>query len=78
MGGDTVDTVDLIKLLAETVPASAGTITSSGGPLPIASRLDDAALRADYPSLLRIGISDGIAETVEVFRGLKAAGKLKV
>ena len=50
----------------------------SGGDLPIASKIDDAALRADYPAIIRISLAAGIAETVKLYEGMKAAGTLKV
>jgi nucleoside-diphosphate-sugar epimerase len=78
VGGDTADTATFIGLLDKAAPGAASLITSSGGDLPIASTLDDAALRADYPGLLRISLADGVAETVAIYRQLEARGALTV
>ncbi len=76
VGGDVVDTPGFIRALGAIVPAARELVTCSGGDLPIASRLDDAALRRDYPGLPRIALADGIRETVAVFERLHASGKL--
>ena len=76
VGGDVVDTLGFIRALATVVPAAAQLVTCSGGDLPIASRLDDAALRRDYPGLPRIPLRQGIEETVAVFAGLQRQGLL--
>jgi hypothetical protein len=59
------------------VPGAKALVTCSGGSLPIASHLDDAALRRDF-SVLRIPLSQGVAETVAVYRQLEAEGRLVV
>ena len=46
--------------------------------MPVASRMDDAVLRRDYPGLLRIPLQQGMRETVEIFERLNKAGKLDV
>lgn len=79
VGGDTVDTHAWIAAVEEALgPASKGLITASGGPIPFPSKLDDASLRADFPGLLRISISQGVAETVAAYKKLEAEGKLTV
>ena len=62
----------------QAVPGAAALVSTSGPPLPIASRLDDAELRKDVPGLLRIPLAEGIAETAALYRALEAAGKLTV
>lgn len=78
VGGDVADTRAFIAILDQVVPGASTLITCSGGDLPIVAHLDDAALRHDYPGLLRIPLAAGIAETVAVFRSLHAAGRLTV
>lgn len=78
IGGDTIDTAAFVAHLASFVPEAAALITVSGGALPIASKLDDAALRAAYPSVIRIPIRQGIEETVAMYRRLHAEGRLTV
>jgi hypothetical protein len=60
------------------LPGSASLITITGGSLPIASKLDDAALRSDYPMLVRIPLAQGVEETVAVYKAMAAKGTLKV
>ncbi len=76
VGGDVCDTRALIAIIDEQVPGAARLLSCSGGDLPIVARLDDAALRRDYPGLLRIPLRAGVAETVAVFRRLLAEGRL--
>lgn len=78
IGGDTVDTKTFVAELDKIIPGSAGKITITGGSLPIASKLDDAALRTDYPMLLRIPLHQGIQETVSVYQELAKKGTLTV
>jgi nucleoside-diphosphate-sugar epimerase len=78
VGGDVLDTAGFIRALAAQLPGAEKLITASGGNLPIAANLDDAALRRAYPGLLRIPLDQGIAETITVFRKMHAAGKLEI
>lgn len=78
VGGDIVRTPEFIRIASEILPAAQTLITCSGGDLPVASKMDDAALRADIPGLLRLPLKQGIAETVALFQQLHAAGKLNV
>lgn len=77
VGGDTVDVARFIELAAAAIPGAAALITCSGAPLPLVSKLDDAALRRDFP-VTRIALADGIRQTAEAYRALHADGKLKV
>ena len=76
IGGDTVDTRTFVDTLETVLPGAKGLITISGGNIPIASRLDDASLRADFPGLLRIPLKDGLAATVDIYRAMHAKGTL--
>lgn len=78
VGGDTIDTPRFIELLDAALPGAGKLITCSGGSLPIASQIDDAVLRADYPGLIRIPLATGIAETVALYKQLDANGQLSV
>ncbi len=78
VGGDVVDTAGFIRALAAQIPGAEKLITASGGNLPIAANLDDAALRTAYPGLLRIPLEQGLAETIAVFRKLHAQGRLEI
>jgi nucleoside-diphosphate-sugar epimerase len=78
VGGDIVDMREFIAAVDRQIPGAARLITCSGAPLPIASKVDDASLRASYPGLLRIPLEQGLRETIEVFRRLQQAGTLTV
>lgn len=78
IGGDTVSSATFVAELAKLVPAAAQLVTVSGASLPFPSHLDDVALRADYPGLMRVGIADGIARTVAMYQALEAKGALTV
>ena len=77
VGGDVADTAGFIETIAACVPDAARYIKVAGGDLPITQRLDDAALRRDYPGLLRIPLEQGVRETVEVFQRRADEGKLE-
>ena len=76
IGGDTVDTKGFVAALEAALPGAAQLVTISGGNIPIASRLDDASLRADFPGLLRIPLAEGVAQTVAVYKAMHAKGTL--
>ena len=75
--GDVTDTHGFLETLERVLPGSKQYLSASGGDLPVTQRLDDAALRADYPGLLRIPLEQGLSETVEVFQRLGQQGKLE-
>jgi len=60
----------------QALPGASQLLPIPGGTIPIASKIDDAALRADVPGLIRIPLAAGIAETVLVFQRLHAEGRL--
>lgn len=78
VGGDIVDMPEFINAVERQLPGAKKLITSSGAPLPIVSRVDDASLRAAYPGLLRIPLDQGLRETIAVFQRRHAEGKLEV
>jgi len=77
VGGDVADTAGFIETLDKCVPGAKKFIGVGGSDLPITQRLDDAALRRDYPGLSRVPLEQGIRETVEVFARLAETGKLE-
>jgi len=76
VGGDTVNTAQYVEVLETVLPGSKALIKITGGDLPIASRLDDTALRSAFPGLLRVPLLAGITSTVEVYKKMHAEGKL--
>jgi nucleoside-diphosphate-sugar epimerase len=78
VGGDIVDTPGFIAELDRALPGARDLISCSGGELPVASKLDDRALRQAMPNLLRIPLAQGIRETIDIFQRLNEQGKLTV
>lgn len=78
VGGEIADSRAFIRVANQILPGAEKLITCSGGDLPVASKMDDAALRADFPKLVRIGLKQGIEETVAKFKELEKAGTLTV
>ena len=78
IGGDTVDTKTFVQELTKLVPEAADLITISGGDLPIASKIDDAQLRKDYPQLIRLPLAAGLTESVAMYKSMKEMGTLTV
>ena len=76
VGGDTTDVAGFVAALDALLPGAAARISIKQGSIPIASKIDDSALRADVPGLLRIPLAQGIRETLEVFTRLHAEGRL--
>ena len=78
IGGDTVSSAAFVAEIAKHVPAAATLVTVSGSSLPFPSHLDDEALRADYPGLMRVKLAEGVARTVATYKELEAKGTLTV
>jgi hypothetical protein len=78
VGGDTVNTAGFVDVLESVLPGSKALITVTGGNIPIASRLDDHALRTAFPGLKRVSLQDGVAATVEVYKKMAEKGTLVV
>ena len=68
----------LLNTRLQVLPGAASKIAIKEGSIPIASKIDDVALRSDVPGLVRIPLQQGIAESVEVFQRLNAEGRLVV
>jgi nucleoside-diphosphate-sugar epimerase len=71
--------VEMTQFLAEIetlLPAAKGLLELSGGPIPVASDLDDSELRGLLSNVPDTPLSDGIAETLEIFARLQTAGHL--
>ena len=77
VGGDVTDTAGFIAAIERAVPGAKGLITASGGDLPIASKMDDAALRKRFPGVKRIPLDEGIQRTLAIFSKRKEQGKLE-
>jgi nucleoside-diphosphate-sugar epimerase len=74
--GDLVDVAEVVSLIEQEVPESAGQITIGRNPVPGRVEFDDAPLRAVVGELPKTSLAEGIRSSVEVFRRQAEAGIL--
>jgi len=74
--GDLVDVAEVVALIEQEVPESAGQITIGPNPVPGRVEFDDAPLRAVVGELPRTSLAAGIRSSLELFRRQAAAGIL--
>lgn len=74
--GDVIRMDELIALFERLRPEAAGLITAAGPQVPVAWRMDDAALRAYLPALVKTPLQQGVAETLQRFEELHKLGRL--
>ena len=74
--GDVVDLATFHYLLCEVEPAAKELITFGDRQIGIAYDLDDSALQRDLGPMPRTPLEDGIRQTLEMFRQLRAEGRL--
>jgi nucleoside-diphosphate-sugar epimerase len=66
--GDLVDVAEVIALVEQQVPGSAGQITIGPNPVPGRVEFDDAPLRSVVGELPKTSLAEGIRSSVELFR----------
>jgi nucleoside-diphosphate-sugar epimerase len=76
LAGDVVKIEEIIERLERLRPGAAKLLTFKGPQVPVAWRMDDAALRALVPGIPRTPLDEGLARTLEIFERLKAEGRL--
>jgi UDP-glucuronate 4-epimerase len=74
--GELVEVARVIELIEEAAPAARGLLSAREDALPGRVDWDDAPLRAYLPGLPKTALRDGIAASLEVFRGQHAEGRL--
>ena len=74
--GQVVEMTRFLTEIEALLPAANGLLRLSGGPIPVACDLDDAELRSLLSTVPDTPLREGIAETLKIFSGLRAAGKL--
>jgi nucleoside-diphosphate-sugar epimerase len=75
--GAVVDIAEFHRELCAVEPAAAELITCGERQIAIAYDLDDSALQRDLGPLPRTPLAEGIHQTLELFRRLHAAGRLR-
>jgi nucleoside-diphosphate-sugar epimerase len=75
--GEAVDVAQMITVIDEQLPAECrGLISFGGPPVPVASVLSDAAIRAAIPNLPASPLEAGVRETIERLVLLRDQGRL--
>jgi nucleoside-diphosphate-sugar epimerase len=75
--GDVVDLATFHRVLCEVEPAAKELISFGDRQIGIAYDLDDSALQRDLGPIPRTPLEDGIRQTLELFRRLRAEGRLE-
>ena len=76
LAGEIISMDHFIRTVEELDPQTAGLLTAAGPQVPVCSRMDDSALRSTVGEMPRTPLHDGIRQTLEGFRRLKAAGAI--
>ncbi|MBI3209528.1 MAG: NAD-dependent epimerase/dehydratase family protein [Candidatus Solibacter usitatus] len=76
LAGDVIEMEELARTLAHIRPSAANLITTGGPRVPVAYRMDDAALRAAIPGIPKTPLEDGMRRTIELYERLHAEGRL--
>lgn len=74
LGGPTERLEEVVNAIVAAAPEAAGRIAVTGAPLPFPDDLPDGELRALIGAPPRTPLADGVAETIDRFRRLIAAG----
>jgi nucleoside-diphosphate-sugar epimerase len=74
--GHVIDMPSFHRALCAVEPAAARLITHGDSQIAIAYDLDDSALQRDLGPMPRTSVEDGIRQTLELFRQLRAQGRL--
>lgn len=75
LGGEPVQTTQVIDLIREICPGAQ--ITYADDRLPFPAGFDDSPLRRVYPKIYATPLAEGIRETVDRFRSLLAEGRIQ-
>ena len=74
--GAVVGMEDILAALERQFPEARRLIRADGNPLPVASDVENKAIRRDFPNLPVTPLDEGIRETAEIFRRLQSQDRL--
>jgi len=77
IGGDSVSTPQVIEAIEKAEPIALGKITFSDVPLPFPAEVDNQSLINAIGAVAFTPLSEGVHETIEIFRSALAEGKIK-
>jgi nucleoside-diphosphate-sugar epimerase len=77
IGGDSVSTAQVIQAIEKAEPLAHGKITFSDIPLPFSEEVDNRYLVNAIGPITFTPLSEGVHETIEIFRRALANGKIK-
>ncbi len=76
LAGDVVHMEEIVASLERLRPGAAKLISAAGPQVPVAYRMDDAALRAAVPGIPKTSLADGMRQTIELYERLRNEGRL--
>lgn len=74
LAGDVIHMDELVQAMERIRPGAASLISAGGPQVPVAYRMDDAALRAAAPDIPKTPLETGIRDTIELYEKLHKAG----
>ncbi|MCC6364832.1 MAG: NAD-dependent epimerase/dehydratase family protein [Bryobacterales bacterium] len=76
LAGDVIHMDEIVNTLDRLRPGAAKLISAGGPQVPVAYRMDDAALRATVPGIQKTPLEDGMRQTIELYEKLHREGRL--
>ena len=67
---------ELIATFERACPGASNKITASGPQVPVAFRMDDTQLRSTIGPISKTSLMEGVDRTLNIFRRLRAEGRL--
>jgi nucleoside-diphosphate-sugar epimerase len=77
LAGDVIHMDKLVSTMERLRPGAAKLISCGGPQVPVAYRMDDAALRSAVPDIPKTALEDGLRATLELYEKLKREGRLQ-
>ena len=76
LGGDSVEVPEIIRAIEQAEPAVRGRLTYADAPLPFPGVVDNSRLRQVLGALPQTPLTEGVAETIAIFRQALAQGTI--
>ena len=76
IAGEWIQVSEIIRLIEDLAPDSAGKISHADVELAIVVKLDDSELLHEIPGVIKTPIRDGIGQTIDIFQRLSQEGRL--
>jgi nucleoside-diphosphate-sugar epimerase len=76
LGGDSVEVPEIIRAIEQAEAAVCGQLTYADAPLPFPGVVDNSRLRQVLGALPQTPLTEGVAETIAIFRQALAQGTI--